>query len=237
MAAAFIVSFALFASPRYCAAMSDEEMAASLADKLGGEFSPEALFVTVDGSHAYAEARGVVLSGVRIDTLRLEAILADTKLPEDDEIESLASLIAYSWGEVVMLERDINSYFKSHETRGFTGLVAKFAPTGFRAEGLYTAKFLFTLRMRLRATGNFALKPDGVYIEDASIFVEGLRQPGFLVEEIMERVNPLIEWDEIPFKITFKTIYMDGTSATMTGEPRVFDSGATAVWEKEGIAK
>jgi hypothetical protein len=47
----------------------------------------------------------------------------------------------------------------------------------------------------------------------------------------MERVNPLIEWNEIPFKITFKDIYMDGRSATMTGNPRKFEDGATSVWE------
>jgi len=227
-----LMAFAVFAGGGRAEAMPDQEMANSLADKLGSEFSPDSLAVTVDGSHAYAEAHGVVLSGVRLDTLRLEAILSASELPEDEALESLASIIAYSWGEIVILEEDINRYFKANETRGFSNLDVKFAPGGFKAGGVYSAKFLFTLRMKLAAIGSFALKPDGVYIEDAAIFVEGMRQPGFLVNEVMERVNPLIKWSEIPFKITFKTIYMDERSATMTGGPRKFEEGATAVWEK-----
>ncbi|MDR1651552.1 MAG: DUF2993 domain-containing protein [Synergistaceae bacterium] len=234
LAAVLAVFFFLLRAPGVCEAVSDDEMARHLAMRLGDEFEPESLFVTVSDSRAYAEARGVYLSGVRLDTLKLEAILGTYDLPEEDGgVEALASLIAYSWGEVVLLEEDINRYFKAHETRGFSGLNVKFSESGFRAEGIFSASFLFTLRMRLQATGTFALKPDGVYIADADIFVEGLRQPGFLVSQVMERANPLIEWSEIPFKITFKEIYLDDSSATMTGGPQSFREGASAVWEKD----
>jgi len=215
---------------RACEAATDAEIALKLAEKLGAEFAPESLSVRVMGIRGFAEARGVYLSGVRIDRLQIEAILSASDVPDEGDIESLASLIGYSWGEIELRASDINKYFKAHETRGFSGLEVNFKPNGFRADGVFTKSLLFTWRIRLSATGNFALKPDGVYIEDAAIYVENMKQPGFLVNEVMERANPLIEWSEIPFKVVFRDITMTEYSATMTGNPRDFSGGATAVW-------
>ncbi|MDR1508464.1 MAG: hypothetical protein LBS53_02365 [Synergistaceae bacterium] len=214
-----------------CAVLTDGEMARTLARKLGDEFAPEYLRVKVLDSHAYAEAKGVYLSGVRVDTLKIEAILTSAEAPEDGGVESLASLIGYSWGEVVLLAEDINKYFAEYETRGFSNLAVVFSPEGFRAAGIFTTSLLFTLRVRLSATGNFALKPDGVYISDAAIYIENHRQPGFIIDQALKRANPLITWSEIPFKVVFKNIDMTESSATMTGNPRDFDGGETAVWE------
>ncbi|MDR1966931.1 MAG: hypothetical protein LBQ36_09485 [Synergistaceae bacterium] len=226
----FLVLASAFFMPRECEALADAEMARVLADKLGAEFSPESLFVTVRDSHAYAEARGIVLSGVRVDALRLEAILTASELPESDDVESLASMIGYSWGEVTLLEGDVNSYFSSHETRGFSGLSVTFNPDGFFAKATFSTSWLFTLRIRLSARGAFALRPDGVYIDNAEIYVEGVRQPSFIVEQVMERANPLIRWDEIPFRIVFRDISINGEAATMTGYPAMFEGGSTAYW-------
>jgi hypothetical protein len=213
-----------------CEALPNEEMALRLTEKLGAEFSPESMSVRVDGIRAFAEARGIYLSGVRIDRLQIEAILTGSDLSEDGDVGSLASLIGYSWGEIELLASDINDYFRSHETRGFSGLAVKFNPGGFAAEGMFTKSLLFTLRIKLAATGKFGLRPNGVYIEEPAIYVENLRQPGFLVNEIMERANPLIEWSEIPFRVVFKKIIVTDSSAVMTGEPRNFTGGALASW-------
>ncbi|MDR3076130.1 MAG: hypothetical protein LBU26_02415 [Synergistaceae bacterium] len=224
-----VISLSLFASAR-CEALSDAEMALKLTQKLGSEFEPESMSVRVAGSRAFAEARGIFLSGVRIDRLQIEAILSGSDVPEDGNVESLASLIGYSWGEIELLASDINEYFKSNEARGFTDLSVRFSPGGFRAAGVFTKSLLFTFRIRLSATGNFGLRPDGVYIEDPNVYIENLRQPGFLVNEMIERANPLIEWSEIPFKVVFKEIKMTDYSAVMTGGPREFSGGAVAVW-------
>jgi hypothetical protein len=219
--------------PGSCEAASDSDIALKLADKLGADFSPESLSVKVMGSRGFVEARGVFLSGVRIDRLKIEAILAASDVPESGDIFSLASMIAYSWGEIELNADDINEYFKSHDARGFSDLRVDFSPRGFRAEGIFTKSLIFTWRVLLSATGNFGLRADGVYIEDAAIYVENMRQPGFLVKEVMERANPLIEWSEIPFKVVFKDITMTDYSAIMTGNPRDFDGGSTAVWNAD----
>jgi hypothetical protein len=62
------------------------------------------------------------------------------------------------------------------------------------------------------------------------VYIQNVKQPGFLVKEMMERANPLIEWSEIPFRVVFRTIEMTESSATMSGAPRDFDGGETVTW-------
>jgi hypothetical protein len=215
--------------PSECLGLTDLEMASALAEKLGDEFSPESLSVKALGNRAYVEAGGVSLSGVRVDTLKIEAMLTSSEVPEGDA-ESLASIISYSWGEVTLLASDVNDYFRENESRGFSNLKVVFSPDGFRVSGVFTTSLLFTFRIMLSASGKFGLRPDGVYIEDAAVYIQNVRQPGFLVKEVMSRANPLLEWSEIPFRIVFRNIAMTERSATMSGAPRDFDGGVSVVW-------
>ncbi|MDR3255063.1 MAG: DUF2993 domain-containing protein [Synergistaceae bacterium] len=237
----------LFALVVFCAAalsgaaqaeVADENMANRIASLLGGRFSPESLEVTVSHSRAYAEMRGVILSGIRIDSMRLDALLtkADETLSSDElvsDANSLASLIGYSKGEIVLLEKDVNSYFEHNNTKGFSKLAFDFKPQGFRADGVFSADFLFTLRIRLAAEGVLGLQSGGLYLDDVSIYVEKLKQPAALTNQIVNRVNPLLKWSDIPFKVEFKTVTMDDESAILTGVPQRIDGGFKAVWKPE----
>ncbi|MDR1136728.1 MAG: hypothetical protein LBK91_00270 [Synergistaceae bacterium] len=233
----FCAALSLAAGHAACMPLTNEEMAQTLAWRLGAEFEPEYLRVKVLDSHAYAEAKGVYLSGVRVDTLRIEAMLTSADAPEDGDVKSLASLIGYSKGEVVLLAKDINKYFTEYETRGFSNLLVDFSPEGFKVEGIFTMSLLFTLRVRLSATGNLALKQDGVYIDGAAVYIENHKQPEFIIDQVLSRANPLITWSEIPFRIVFKKISMTDSSALMTGNPRDFDGGEIAVWEGKDAVK
>ena len=211
------------------AEVSDLEMARHIATLLGEKFSPESVTVTVRESRAYAEMKGAVLSKIRIDTMRLDALLTNRDQPLSDDVDSLASLIGYSRGELVLLERDVNAYFDNNNTRGFSNLTFDFKPEGFRAEGVFSATFLFTIRIRLAATGILALASDGVYLEDVKIYTESIKQPDMLTNQVLSRVNPLIEWSDIPFKVEFKEISMDDEAVRMTGNPQPLE-GASYVW-------
>jgi hypothetical protein len=215
--------------PSECPGLTDSEMAAALAEKLGGEFNPESLSVKVRGSHAYAEVVGVFLKGVRVDTLKIEAILTSSEIPEGDA-ESLASIIGYSWGEVTLLSSDVNDYFREHETRGFSDLGVELSPDGFSVSGIFTESHIFKLRIEIAASGKLGLRPDGVYIEDAMLRLQGVRQSGILMKEMLKRANPLLKWSEIPFRIVFTTIALTEHSATMSGMPRDFGGGASVTW-------
>lgn len=230
-ATAFTLLF--FALPCCAApAPTDREMAAHMAKLLGGEFSPDDVTVTVKDSHAYAEMKGAVVSGIRIDTMRLEALITGREKPLVDDVDALASLIGYSRGEIILAEKDVNAYFAVNEQSGFSNLAFDFTPKGFRAAGMFSADFIIKLRIRLAAEGVLALKSNGVYLDKVSIFVEKVRQPAALTNRIVARVNPLIEWSSIPFKVEFRKITMDETAASMTGNPRKFEGGSAASWKK-----
>ena len=155
----------------------DSVVANHVADLLYDKFKPEGLFVTVRDSRAYAEMKGAVISDIRIDTMRLDALLVNLDKPLVNDVDSLASLIGFSRGELVLAEKDVNDFFKKNDTKGFSKLVFDFTPKGFLAKGIFSADFIVTFRIRLAATGFLALKSDGVHLDKTSIFVENIKQP------------------------------------------------------------
>jgi hypothetical protein len=209
---------------------SDQKMAERIASLLGEKFSPESLVVTVKESRAFAEMTGAVLSGIRIDVMRLDALLAGGDALAVEDVDSLASLIGYSKGEIVLLEKDVNSYFDNNDTKGFSNLKFDFTPGGFKADGIFSADFIFRLRIQLSAKGVLALESDGLYLDGVSIYVEKVKQPSALTNQIVSRVNPLLEWSDIPFKVEFKTVTMDDDAAVMTGNPQKIENGGRASW-------
>lgn len=219
-------------APPAHAGVSDAEMAGRMAFLLGESFSPDSLTVTVKESRAYAEMKGVVMSGIRIDAMRLNALLTNKDAVLSGDVDALASLIGYSRGEIVLLEEDVNAYFALNEQSGFSNLRFDFSPSGFTANGVFSADFIFTLRIRLAAKGVLELGRDGVYLEDVSIYVENVKQPEMLTKQIISRVNPLLEFSDIPFKVAFDTVTMDDTSAKMSGSPEKISGGSTAEWKK-----
>jgi hypothetical protein len=212
--------------------VSDSDMARHIAALLGESFSPDSLSVTVKESRAYAEMRGVVMSGIRIDSMRLNALLTNKDSVLSDDVDSLVSLIGLSKGEIILLEDDVNAYFDANEKNGFSKLRFDFTPSGFKANGIFSADFIFTLRIRLAANGILGLKPDGVYLENVAIYVENIKQPDALTSQIISRVNPLLEFSDIPFKVEFDTIVMDDSSAKMSGSPAAITGGSTAIWNR-----
>lgn len=221
------------------AEVSDMELAEHIARLLANEFTPEEISVTVSEGSAYAQMRGGVMSKIRIDEMKLDAVLTGRDLPLSDDIHSLSSLIGYSRGEIVLLERDVNAYFEENETSGFSGLKFDFTPTGFTAEGVFTTDLLITLNIDLAASGVLTLKKDGVHIDSVKIYTQGIKQPDLIANEVVERVNPLVGWDQIPFRVDFKDLEMDDTSAKMTGYPEPLDEGETYVWRasEQGAAR
>ena len=228
--AAFVVFCSATISPSVASAeMTDMEMATHIANLLGEKFAPESVTVSVKESRAYAEMKGAVLSKIHIDTMKLDALITGRDQPASDDVDSLASLIGYSRGEIILLERDVNAYFDNNDTKGFSGLRFKFSPKGFRADGVFSFTLLITMRIRLAAEGVLALETGGVYLDQVKIFAENMKQPDLLTRQVLERVNPLLEWSDIPFKVEFKSVSMDDEKAVMTGYPQVVE-GATYTW-------
>lgn len=221
-----------------CAQETEKKAAAAIGALLVQQYHPETLDVTVSngGSFFYGLATGAVIENMRVDTIELEALLK--ALPAEISVQKkyeLADMIHFSKGRIVLLEKDVNSYFVHNfdDIKGFTELKCDFAPSGFTASGTYTAKFILNFRVKLKATGVAALRKDGIYLEDTKFFIGGVRQPDALGSQIMKQINPLLDFkDDIPFPVSFKTLTMTDTRVVATGNPKCTFSGETWHYKK-----
>lgn len=222
--------------PAQVNADTDYQRARDIGELLVELFTPESIEVTVsDGENfAWIEATGAVIDKMRVENLKLRAMIKNSDEPIDKKDgRALAKLILMSRGELTLLEKDVNKLFQGEiETKGFSNLVFDFEPTGFKAEGLFTATFIFTIRIRLRALGTLALQDDGIYIENVKIYTEGVQQPDGLVSMITGRINPLLSFSKIPFPIEFKKLEMTEDAVILTGYPEPFKGGKTWIWHK-----
>ncbi|WP_172634041.1 LmeA family phospholipid-binding protein [Thermanaerovibrio velox] len=181
-----------------------------ICDALFSRFSPEEASVTVNGQRAFVTVKGLSLDGVRVERIRLDAKI-------DPSAKDLSSMVLFSRGELLLLEKDINSYFAKNEESGFRDLRFRLTPSGFEAQGIYSAKFIFNITVRLKANGVLALKPDGIYLDQVGFFVEGRRQPEFFTNEVLRSLNPILSTSDLPFPVLFKQVQMgDGYVALIS---------------------
>lgn len=212
----------------------EKNVAKQIGNLLITQFQPESIKVTISngGSFAWVEATGMKIEKVRIENMKLRAMLKaiPDKVGANDKYD-LANLIMSSKGEMVLAEKDVNDYFKTNTTSGFSKLKFNFTPQGFSAEGLFSANVVFKIHIRLKATGVLGLEKDGIYLEDTSIYVEGLKQNDDLVDYIIGRVNPLLPFKKIPFPVDFSSITMTDKAAIVTSRPQPI-SGESWSWHK-----
>lgn len=219
------------------AASEESRKARDMGLRLIELFSPESINVTISdgGSFAWVEAKGAIIDKIRVDDLKLRAMIKNTGETFDiKDKDALAKQILMSQGELTLLEKDVNKLFSGEiETKGFSDLVFDFKPGGFTANGVFTAQFLFTIKIRLRALGNLALHHDGIYIENVKIYTEGVQTPDGLVKMVTDRINPLLSFEKIPFPTEFKEVTMTEDAAILTGAPKKFEGGKSWQWQKK----
>lgn len=218
-------------------AADESGRAQEMGEMLVKLFTPETISVTISegGSFAWVEAKGAIIDKMRIENLKLRAMIKNTDQPIDkSDSYALAKMIMMSKGELTLLEKDVNNLFQKGgiETKGFSHLAFDFKPEGFTAQGMFTAKLLFTIKIRLRAEGVLALEKDGVYVDKMAIFTEGVPTPEGLLKMVSDRINPLLSFSKIPFPVEFKDITMTNSAAILTGYPDKFKGGTTWTWRK-----
>ena len=207
----------------------------TIGKNIAAVFRPESAAVTVKGQTAWIEINGGIIDGIRIEKMKLLAILQDVSTPDGstDSTSYLAQMIKSSKGEVVLAEKDVNDYFNKNENpEGFSDLRFDFKREGFTASGKFRTRIIIDIELPISAKGVLGLRNDGVYLENTVIKVEGMSQPEVLTNMILSKLNPLLEFKDIPFPVTFKKINMTEKAAIMTGEPKEFKGGDTWKWKK-----
>ena len=207
-------------------ASSDGLAAKKICALLSEQLHPERVVVTVKGSYVWTEIRGASLLGLRVERMRLRGKMKKyqaAKIKDD-----FTKLIESSQGEIVLKEEDLNNYLAdAGEFSGFSGLRIDFRPEKSVARGLYHAKVLFKVKMRIMAKSRLSLEEDSLYLRDTEVFVEGVKQPQSMTEKITANINPLFSFSAIPFPVKFTKLVIDGESAAVTAAPNPVRGGET----------
>jgi len=207
---------------------AQERIEQKIGKLLVKEFDPERLTVqaTEGGSFLYAKATGIVIKGVRIESVSLYAMMKeppnDINENDEDHKYKLADLIHYSRGEVVLLEKDFTDYTSKEieDVKGFKNLECDFSKDGIRVSGSYVATFLFRFNIRMEVLSKLAFDERGLCLTDTTLFVAGVKQPEYLTSQLLERINPLIERERIPFPVRITRIDFSDDRIVITGNPQ-----------------
>ena len=220
----FIAVFSAF--PKISAAQEPiEEKVGKLLVK---EFDPERITVqaTEGGSFLYAKVTGMVIEGVRIESVSLYAMMKEPpnniKEGDKDVKYKLADLIHYSRGEVVLLEKDFKDYTSKEieDIKGFKNLDCDFSKNGIRVSGSYIATFLFTFNIRMEVLSKLAFNDKGLNLTETTLFVAGVKQPEYITSQLVDRINPLIAKEKIPFPVRITDINFKEDRIVITGNPK-----------------
>ncbi len=231
------LALALIPAAQSFAGEREAEAAREIGNLVRAELTPERVEVTVaeGGKKAWIECAGAQISGIRIESMKLEAELAalPEKIQSGDGTE-LSRRITSSRGEIALRERDVNDYFASGKsTGGFSALRFKFSPQGYRAEGKFEADIMIMkINLDLKADGRLGLRPDGVYLENTAIYAEGMKQSESVTELVTGRINPLLPFSKIPFPVSFSRITMSDGEALLTGGPQKIAGGGVWRWRR-----
>ena len=206
-------------------AFADMRIEEEVGHFLVKEFDPESIVVqaTDGGSFLYAKASGIIIEGVRIESISMSAMMKEPpKNVEGKDPYKLADLIYMSWGEVIIKEKDIADYCRqeTEDIKGFTDLKCDFTPEGIHISGVYTAKFLFTFKIRLSAITKVAFDNTGLYLTNAKFFINGVKQPDVMTDGLLKEINPLIKREKIPFPVRITMIYTTNDRIVLTGSPK-----------------
>lgn len=211
--------------------LSNEGRSALLKAALERKFSPQSMEVRLEGGpdakgfvkRAVVRAKGAVIDRLRVESLVMEASDLQFNPPEewDKKLEVKSAGETRSRG--VILEKDINAAM-AESVKGdkkWKSIRMDLSPRQIKAVGVYETYFLFKLHLVVKLTGRLDASPDGkqIFIRDYKLNVSGLTMPQGLTEDVIEKVQPIIDFRESVFPVSVKKIVMDENSISFVSDP------------------
>lgn len=210
---------------------SEEGRAALLRSALERKFAPTSMEVRLEGGpdakgfvkKAVVRAKGAVIDKLRVDTLVMEASDLQFNPPEEWEKKLEVKSAGDTRSRGVILEKDINAAMAEsvRDDRKWKSIRMDLSPAQIKAVGVYETYFIFKLHLVVKLTGKLAASPDGkqIFIRDYKLNVSGLTMPQGLTEDVIEKVQPIIDFRESVFPVSVKKIVMDDTSISFVSDP------------------
>lgn len=226
--------------------------AKGLIDELGKamvrEFSPDCLVFTstepigddVFASHLHLALKGGTIDKLRIDEISIEAFNARFNPPEMwreklrleavDEVR-LAARITEKDINSALLGTDLDEHWKNVRIDLRPGEIA--------AVGVYQYSFIFKFRFLLKLAGELEIV-DGnkVYLTNYRFFANGFRVSQETTDEIVEKIQPILDLTEFVFPAKLKEIHINEEELLLYSDPLPSEISDGIVWsfKRDGIA-
>jgi hypothetical protein len=210
---------------------SEEGRAALLRSALERKFAPQSMEVRLEGGpdakgfvkKAVVRARGAVIDKLRVDTLVMEASDLQFNPPEEWSRHLEVKSAGDTRSRGVILETDINAAMSESvkDDKKWKSIRMDLSPTQIKAVGVYETYFIFKLHLVAKLTGVLAASPDGkqIFIRDYKLNVSGMTMPQGLVEDVIEKVQPIVDFRKSVFPVSVKKIVMDDKSISFVSDP------------------
>lgn len=202
------------------------------------ELSPERAMIIVDAlptekgyvPHLYIKLQGAVIEGLRIDSIALEARDVQFNPPADwNEKLRPRDVSAVSF-EARLLEDDINEALKEYELKDKRWSNFKFDLRDGKivATAVYEQPMLlFKLNVLVKLSGELkVVDGDKIYLTNYKLYADGFRLPDQATQELVEKVQPLIDFSNFMFPVKLDSVSNDDKSIFIQtkDKPKPFDS-------------
>lgn len=169
----------------------------------------------------YLDLKGCLIGGVRIETLRMNAVGVIFNPPAEwaiKEMKPLEVLNVHAFAR--MTEDDLNRNLLQKQfgdDDSWRNLQLDIHPGGIYARGNYIAQFIVRLNILIEIFSKFKIVDmQQIWLDDYSIRVNTLDVPKFITDKAIAEIQPLLDLGKFVFPLKLHSITYDEESITIT---------------------
>ncbi|GAB1485959.1 hypothetical protein MASR2M79_10060 [Aminivibrio sp.] len=169
----------------------------------------------------YLDLKGCVIGGVRIDTLRMDAVGVRFNPPgewREKGIEPLEVLNAHAVARLTEYDLNENLLQKQFgDDDSWRNLQVDIHPGGIYARGNYIAQFIFRLDILIEIFSKFKIVDmQQVWLDDYSVRVNRMDIPKFITDKAVAEIQPLLDLGKFVFPLKLHSIEYDEEAITIS---------------------
>jgi hypothetical protein len=194
------------------------------------EFSPEELFLSVDGQpddsgrirDLYMDLTGVLIGEVRVDKLVFRINDVQFNSPSEwasGSVECVDALQIYAY--CLLKEEDINRRL-AEDTFGdddhWSDIKMKISPSGLYARGTYAAKVLFvTLNIMIEVESGLKIVENRtLWLDGYKVRVNAVDVPDYITRKAVEQIQPILDLGRFPLPLKLHKVSLEDGRATLS---------------------
>ena len=186
-----------------------------------GDGTPLALKITSDARASQGFFPGITISGgatqiknLFVSQFQLSAQNVQVDVPGLWSVGKVRTTRSQTRLRVVITEDDLTKMLARGKNTKSMGLRVKYVGDKIRITGKLNYTFLngpVTGLAKLRQTSDY-----NVYLDILSLKLRGAEAPGFLKNQLSNRINPVVNYSNVPFNPPFRFLRVVGNKAILS---------------------